>query len=75
MAAALLAYIAVHAGVGLLFLISNVLRVGAGFVSARRLTDLRQTRLWVDYTLVTGIIALGLVLALPSLVAMLGARP
>ncbi|MBB5503030.1 cytochrome c oxidase subunit I [Paraburkholderia sp. MM5384-R2] len=74
-AAALLTYIAVHAGVGLLFLISNVLRVGAGFVSARRLTDLRLTRLWVDYTLATGIIALGLVLALPSLVAVLGARP
>ncbi|MBC8747263.1 cytochrome c oxidase subunit I [Paraburkholderia podalyriae] len=74
-AAALLTYIAVHAGVGLLFLISNVLRVGAGFVSARRLTDLRLSRLWVDYTLATGIIALGLVLALPSLVAMLGARP
>ncbi|MGF6964424.1 cytochrome c oxidase subunit I+III [Paraburkholderia sp. WC7.3g] len=74
-AAALLTYIAVHAGVGLLFLISNVLRVGAGFVSARRLTDLRLTRVWVDYTLATGIIALGLVLALPNLVAVLGARP
>jgi cytochrome c oxidase subunit I+III len=31
--------------------------------------------LWLDYTLTTGIIALVLVLALPSLVAMLGARP
>ena len=37
--------------------------------------DLRLTRLWLDYTLMTGVIALGLVLALPALVAMLGARP
>ncbi|MGF6573058.1 cytochrome c oxidase subunit I+III [Paraburkholderia sp. GAS333] len=74
-AAALLSYVALHAGIGLLFLISNVLRLGAGFISPRRLTDLRLTRLWIDYTLATGVIALGLVLALPGLVAMLGARP
>ena len=74
-AAALLSYVALHTGIGLLFLISNVLRLGAGFISPRRLTDLRLTRLWIDYTLVTGLIALVLVLALPSLVAMLGARP
>ncbi|NIF53454.1 cytochrome c oxidase subunit I [Burkholderia sp. Ax-1724] len=74
-AAALLTYVAIHAGVGLLFLASNVLRLGAGFISARRLTDLRLTRLWVDYTLATAIVALGLVLALPGLVAMLGAKP
>lgn len=74
-AAALLAYIALHAGIGLLFLVSNLLRFGAGFISPRRLTDLRLSRLWLDYTTVTAIIALGLVLALPGLVAMLGARP
>ena len=74
-AAALLSYVALHAGIGLLFLISNLLRLGAGFISTRRLTDLRLTRLWLDYTVATGIIALGLVLALPALVAMLGARP
>ena len=45
------------------------------YLSPRRSTDLRLTRLWLDYTLVTGIIALGLVLALPALVAVLGARP
>ena len=33
---------------------------------------MRLTRLWLDYTLVTGVIAMGLVLALPALVAMLG---
>ncbi|RZU01256.1 cytochrome c oxidase subunit I [Rivibacter subsaxonicus] len=74
-AAALLFYVALHAGIGLLFLLSNVLRIGAGFVSQRRSTDLRLTRLWIDYTLATAFIALGLVLALPAMVGMLGGRP
>ncbi|MFC4526929.1 cytochrome c oxidase subunit I [Dyella halodurans] len=74
-AAALIGFVALHAGIGLLFLISNLLRIHAGFISPRRLTDLRLSRLWLDYTTVTGIIALGLVLALPALVATLGARP
>ncbi len=74
-AAALIFYVGLHAGIGLLFLISNVLRLGAGFISPRRVLDMRLTRLWLDYTLVTGIIAMGLVLALPALVAMLGGRP
>ena len=74
-AAALLTYVAVHAGIGLLFLVSNSLRLRAGFVSQRRLLDMRLTRLWLDYTMVTGIIAMVLVLALPTLVNLLGARP
>ena len=74
-AAALLGYVALHAGIGLLFLLSNFLRLGAGFISPRRVLDLRLTRLWLDYTVVTGVIAMGLVLALPALVTMLGARP
>jgi cytochrome c oxidase subunit I+III len=74
-AAALLFYVALHAGIGLLFLVSNVLRLGAGLISPRRSLDLRLTRLWLDYTMMTGAIALGLVLALPTLVAVLGARP
>jgi cytochrome c oxidase subunit I+III len=74
-AAALLGYVALHAGIGLLFLVSNLLRIAAGFVSPRRRLDLRLTRLWLDYTVVVGAIAIGLVLALPSLVAMLPARP
>jgi cytochrome c oxidase subunit I+III len=74
-AAALLGYAALHAGIGLLFLVSNFLRIGAGFIVSRRVLDLRLTRLWLDYTLVTGVIAMGLVLALPALVTMLGARP
>jgi cytochrome c oxidase subunit I+III len=73
-AAALLSYVLVHAAIGLLFLASNLWRNSAGYLSARRTLDLRLTRLWLDYTAVTAVIALGLVLALPSLVAMLGAR-
>jgi cytochrome c oxidase subunit I+III len=73
-ASVLLGYIAAHAGIGLLFLLSNLLRLRGGWVSIRRCTDLRLTRLWLDYSAVTGAIAIGLVLSLPSLVAMLGAR-
>jgi len=73
-AAALLSFVALHAGIGLLFLVSNFLRLGAGFIAPRRLLDLRLTRLWLDYTLVTGVIAMALVLALPALVT-IGARP
>ncbi len=64
-----------HAGIGLLFLVSNLLRLGAGLVSPLRSLDLRLTRLWLDYIAMTAVIALGLVLALPLLVAMLSARP
>ena len=73
--AALLSYTALHAAIGLLFLLSNIMRIVTGFVSQRRVTDLRLTRVWVDYTTVTGVIAIGLVLALPALVGFLGARP
>ena len=73
-ASVLLGYVVAHAGIGLLFLLSNLLRLRGGWVSPRRSTDLRLTRLWLDYSAVTAAIAIGLVLALPSLVAMLGAR-
>jgi cytochrome c oxidase subunit I+III len=74
-AAALLGYVALHAAIGVLFLISNILRERAGFISPRRVLDLRLTRLWLDYTLATGVIAMGLVLSLPALVTVLGVRP
>ena len=41
----------------------------------RRILDLRLTRLWLVYTLVTGVIVISLVLALLALVTVLGARP
>jgi cytochrome c oxidase subunit I+III len=74
-AAALFGYVVLHSGIGLLFLLSNFMRLAAGFISPRRLIDLRLTRLWLDYTAVTGAIAIGLVLALPTLVGILGMRP
>ncbi|HEX8813713.1 MAG TPA: hypothetical protein VF742_17130, partial [Terracidiphilus sp.] len=74
-AAALLGYVALHAGIGLLFLLSNLMRLAAGFVSPRRLIDLRLTRLWIDYTAITGALAIGLMLALPMLVGILAMRP
>jgi cytochrome c oxidase subunit I+III len=74
-AAALLGYTVLHAGIGLLFLLSNLLRLTAGFISTRRMLDVRLTRLWLDYTALTGAVALGLVLALPALVAVLEVRP
>jgi cytochrome c oxidase subunit I+III len=74
-AAALLGYPALHAGIGLLFLLSNLLRLTSGRIARRRTTDLRLTRLWLDYTALTAAVALGLVLALPALTGMLEARP
>jgi cytochrome c oxidase subunit I+III len=74
-AAALFGYAVLHAGIGLLFLLSNLLRLGSGYISARRLVDLRLTRLWLDYTVMTGAIAIALVLALPALAGMLDMRP
>ncbi|SFN46538.1 cytochrome c oxidase subunit I [Variovorax sp. OV329] len=74
-ASVLLGYVALHAGAGLLFLASNFQRVRNGYISRRRFTDLRLTRLWLDYTLVTAVIAVGLVLSLPALVGVLGVRP
>jgi cytochrome c oxidase subunit I+III len=73
-AAALLGYVGFHAIVGLLFVLSNALRIAAGCVAPKRLVDLRLTRLWLEYSAVTGAIAIGLVLALPALVATLGAH-
>jgi cytochrome c oxidase subunit I+III len=73
--AALLGYVVLHAAIGLLFLLSNLMRIAAGYVSQRRVTDLRLTRLWIDYTALTGMIAIGLVLALPALVGLLSTRP
>lgn len=74
-AAALLTFVAVHAGIGTLFLLSASLRIASGFASAKRNIDLRLARLWIDYTAITGVVAIGLVLALPALLAMLEGRP
>lgn len=74
-AAALLTFVAIHAGIGVLFLLTATLRLASGYASPRRAIDLRLSRLWIDYTAITGVLAIGLVLALPALVTMLGLRP
>ncbi len=63
----LLAYIGLHLFIGLLFVVSTVLRLQSGYISPRRNLDLRLTRLWLDYTLATGLVATGIVLVLPHL--------
>ncbi len=73
-AAALVSYVVIHAGIGIVFLVSNLLRIAGGRVSPKRLLDPRLTRLWLDFTLATGVIALLLVLALPSLANTMGVR-
>ncbi|MCB0183854.1 MAG: hypothetical protein KDE31_06300, partial [Caldilineaceae bacterium] len=73
--AALLGYVALHSFIGLLFMLSNVLRFNAGRISALRLTDLRLSRLWLDYTATTAAVAMCLILILPTLAAMLKVRP
>ena len=65
--AALVGYGALHAGIGALMLLSAGLRVRGGYVSAARRLDLLLCRLWSDYAAVTGLLALGLALALPLL--------
>ena len=40
-AAALFGYVVLHAGIGLLFLLSNFMRLATSFISPRRLTDER----------------------------------
>ncbi len=72
---ALLAYAALHVAIGGLFLLSNALRLRAGYFGPRRTLDLRLTRLWQDYTAVTGLIALAIALVLPELAAISEARP
>ncbi|SHF74263.1 cytochrome c oxidase subunit I+III [Kaistia soli DSM 19436] len=74
-AAALLTFLALHAGIGLLFLLVATLRLASGRAGPTRTIDLRLARLWIDYTAITGALAVGLVLALPALVALLGMRP
>ena len=75
-AAALIGYVALHAGIGLLFLISNSQRLAPALFQQRRCTDMRLTRLWLDYTLVDGgDCAWAWFLHCRHLVTVLGARP
>ncbi|APT59591.1 cytochrome c oxidase subunit I [Roseomonas gilardii] len=62
--AALLAYAALHAALGLLFAGFGLYRGYAGYLSPRRGLDLRIGRLWHDYTAMTGAMALLAAMAL-----------
>ena len=62
--AALVFYAAAHAGIGALFTLTAILRRFAGKNSQRRRADSDLARQWWDYTAITGIIALGAVVAM-----------
>ncbi|MBB3898533.1 cytochrome c oxidase subunit I [Roseococcus suduntuyensis] len=64
---ALLGYAWLHVGIALLFVISNAQRWAGGYISPRRILDLRLTRLWQDYVAGAGLVALAVAMGLPAL--------
>ncbi len=74
-AAALVAFVIFQGIAGLVFLVSNALRIRGGHVSRVRTLDLRLTRLWLDYTALASLVALGLFVAFPKLVGLLELQP
>ncbi|GGC11427.1 cytochrome ubiquinol oxidase subunit I [Marivita lacus] len=64
---ALLAYVCLHLGVAALFVLSNATRLRAGFIGPRRNHDLRLTTAWQDFTAISGVVAVGVVLILPRM--------
>ena len=64
-ALALLAYVALHCGVGLVFALYGIWRSRAGYVSPSRALDISIAAPWHGYTALTGIAALALLVALP----------
>jgi cytochrome c oxidase subunit I+III len=69
--AALIGYGWLHAFGGLAFGFNALLKAHHGYVSPRRSLSLRLTRLWHDYTAITGVLGVGLILLMPSLIGML----
>ena len=61
----LLGYVALHAGLGVVFAGYGLVRGRAGYVSAARSLDLRIAAQWHRYTVAIGLIALLLVQGLP----------
>lgn len=64
---ALLGYAWLHIGIALLFVISNAQRWAGGYISPRRMLDLRLTRLWQDYVAAAGLVSLAVAMGLPAL--------
>ncbi|OWJ80694.1 cytochrome c oxidase subunit I [Haematobacter genomosp. 1] len=65
--AAVLAYAALHVGLGALFAAYGIWRVRAGYVSTARRADLTIGRLWQDYSALVALIAVGFLYALTHL--------
>jgi cytochrome c oxidase subunit I+III len=63
-----LGYCALHTGLGVIFAGFGAWRQHAGYVSARRTLDLRIGKLWHDYTALSVLAGVGLVLLLPLLI-------
>ena len=67
-----LAYTAIHSELGIVFALYGAWRIMNGFVSARRSLDLRIGKLWHDYTALTGVVGIALILVMPLIVAIQG---
>ena len=65
---ALLLYAGIHAGLCLTLTANTLLKVHRGCVSPRRRVDFAVNTLWYDYTAVTGILAIGVILFMPQLI-------
>jgi cytochrome c oxidase subunit I+III len=68
-ALALLGYVALHCGVGLVFSLYGIWRSRSGYVSPTRALDISIAAPWHGYTALTGIAALALLVALPWAIA------
>jgi cytochrome c oxidase subunit I+III len=64
-ALALLAYVALHCGVGIVFALYGIWRSRAGYLSLARALDVRIAMPWHGYTALTGVATVTLLLALP----------
>lgn len=69
---ALLAYLALHAFLGLVYALYGRWRLATGHVSAKRTLDVRLGGQWQAYTAAAGLIGLGYLLLLPWLARMGG---
>ncbi|WP_116811376.1 cytochrome c oxidase subunit I [Steroidobacter cummioxidans] len=68
---ALLLYAAIHAGICLVLTLNTLLKARRGAISPQRRVDFSVLKLWFDYTAVTGVIAVALVMLMPRLIGML----
>ncbi len=72
---ALLLYAAIHAGVGLIMMLNLIAKAMRQLISARSCLDVRIVSMWQGYIAGSGIVAIALVLLMPSLIGMLEQAP